>query len=180
MDTKKRGGKHIACHLFVVMSFFISMSQLHHSGLSGCWHSRLLLRLVADEALSGQEHTCYRSSVLQSHTLYLGVHYDSALATGVEDNLTQRLLDSAAYDVDTSLLIGIVALEILELFLSTDVSSTATDNNTFLAGCTSSAECIVATILLFLHLHLGVSTDIEHCNTTAELAQTLLQLLFVV
>ena len=133
MDTKKRGGKHIACHLFVVMSFFISMSQLHHSGLSGCWHSRLLLRLVADEALSGQEHTCYRSSVLQSHTLYLGrvddtscaqvfvlvltgivtkvalalanlVHYDSALATGVEDNLTQRLLDSAAYDVDTSLI----------------------------------------------------------------------------
>ena len=145
---KKRGGKQHGLPPLRGYEFLISMSLLHHSGLSG-WHGRLLLRLVADEAFGGQEHTSHRSGILQSHALYLGgvddtslaqvfvlvltgivaevalalanlVHHDSALATGVEDDLAQRLLDGATYDVDTRLLIGVVALEVLELFLSTD------------------------------------------------------------
>lgn len=116
---------------------------LHHARLGGHNWS-LLIGLVDDKALGGKEHTSDRSRVLKSYTSNLGrvddtgstqvlidvlasvvtevalaltylVDYDSTLATGVGYNLTQRLLDGAAYDIDTSLLIGVVALEVLSL-----------------------------------------------------------------
>ena len=184
---------------------------LHHATHARCTahrHSRLLLGLVANEALGGEEHTGNRSGVLQSNTSHLGRIDDASLAqvlvlvqTGIvtevslaltnllydngtflasiADNLTQRLLDGTADDIDTRLLVGIVTLYAGQSLLSTDIGRTTTGNDTFLDGCTGSAESIVNAILLLLHLYLAVSTYVEYCYATCQFGKTLLQLLLV-
>ena len=78
------------------------------------------------------------------------------------------------------IIVGIVALHILQGLLSADVGSTTTSYNTFLDGSTGSAKSIVNTILLLLHLNLRVSTYVEYCYATSQLSQTLLQFLLIV
>ncbi len=81
------------------------------------------------------------------------IYYYSTFATCISDNLTERLLNSTANDVDTCLLVCVLTLKVLQCFLSTDVSGTTTNNYTLFHCSTSSAECIVNTILLLLHLY---------------------------
>ena len=110
---------------------------------SCCWSCWSWLWFVNQYALCCQEQACDRSSVLQCDTLNLGwindtclahilvnvlasivtevtftltnlVDYDTALATGVGNNLTERLLDGTLYDADTSGLICIVTLQVLQ------------------------------------------------------------------
>lgn len=150
--------------------------KLHHGGLTSGHGRSLLLWLVNDEALRGEEHACDRSGILQSHTLNLGriddtsltqvleliltgivtevtlaltylIDNHSALAAGIGNNLTQRLLNGTANDIDTCLLISVVALQAFQLFLSTDIGSTATDDDTFLCSRTCSAESVINTVL---------------------------------
>ena len=121
------------------MQYFFKASLHHatHSWLSHR-HCGLLLRLVTDQTLGCEEHASNRSGVLKSHTLHLCriyntflakifidvfssivtkvtftlanlLNHDSTFATSVLNDLTQRLFDGTNYDVDTSLLIGIVA-----------------------------------------------------------------------
>ena len=109
---------------------FILCEKLHHSAFRHCRSSWSRFRDVYDTALGSQEHTCYRCSVLESHTAYLGrvddtglehVHIltgtgivtEIALAltnlldnhatvnTCVSGNLTEWLLNSTGYDMDT-------------------------------------------------------------------------------
>ena len=157
--------------------------KLHHAGLTSGHGRSLFLRLIYDEALRCEEHACDRSGVLQSHTLYLGrvddtsltqvleliltgivtevtlaltylVNNHGALAASIGNNLTQRLLNGTANDIDTCLLISVVALQAFQLFLSADIGSTATDDDTFLCSRTCSAESVINTVLLLLHLNL--------------------------
>ena len=101
-----------------------------HAWCTAHRHSGLLFGLVNDEALSGEEHASDTGSILQSHTGYLGriddtsltqvlvfvetgivtevalalanlLYDDGTLFASIADNLTQRLLNSAADDVDT-------------------------------------------------------------------------------
>ena len=51
-------------------------------------------------------------------------------------------------------LISVVALEILQSLLSTDVSGTTTYYDTFLNGSTCCAQGIVYAVFLLLHLYL--------------------------
>ena len=104
-------------------------------------HSRsFILRLVTDKAFSSEEHACYRSSILKSNTLYLSwidnasctqifinilasvvakvtfalanlLNNYSTFATSVLYNLTKWFLYGTTYDVDTSLLVCIIALD---------------------------------------------------------------------
>ena len=81
---------------------------LHHAAL---WHcrSRFLLRDVHDAALRGKEHTCNRSSVLESYTGNLGrvdetglEHVDIFIGAGIVAEiilaLTDLLDDDASFD----------------------------------------------------------------------------------
>ena len=171
--------------------------------------SRCRFRLVNQYTLCCQEQTSNRSCIFQSYTLYLSRVYDTslthilvdiltgivtkvtlalaylinnyrALATCIGYNLAQRLLDSTLYDADTCCLISVITLHILQCLESTDISSTTTSNDTFLDSCTGSAESIVNTILLFLHLNLRVGTYIKDSYTTGELSQTLLKFLLII
>ena len=115
-------------------------SRLHHTTHSAAHtrihrrHSSSLFFFLSDHALSSQEHTCDRSSVLQCYASYLSwVDYTSlaqiletvltsvvtevALAflhflndngtflTSVSYDLAKRLLDSALNDLDTCSLV---------------------------------------------------------------------------
>ena len=98
-----------------------TLQLLHHSAHSRCtthW-GRILLGLIHDEALGGEEHACDRGSVLKSNASHLGrvnhtslaqvfeyvgagiitevafalahlLYYHGTLATGICDNLTQK------------------------------------------------------------------------------------------
>ena len=180
-----------------------------HTWSTAHWHCRLLLRLVNNQAFGCQEHTCDAGCVLKCNTSNLGRIDDTSLtqilvyigtsvvtevaltltnflndygtlATSIGNNLAQRLLNGTTDDVHTCLLVGIVALYILQGLLSADVGSTTTCYNTFLDGSTGSAKSIVNTILLLLHLNLRVSTYVEYCYATSQLSQTLLQFLLIV
>ena len=128
------------------------VADLHHATHTRlcCGHHRLLLGLIDDEALRGEEHASDGCCVLQGYASHLGrvddtscaeilvdvlagivtvvalaladlINHHGTLATSVGDNLAQRLLDSAADDVDTRLLVGILTLEVGEYLLSADV-----------------------------------------------------------
>src|SRR3712207_1670637 len=197
------------CLCDVVKHPLLLYECLHHSRLC-TWHGgSVLLGFIGDEALCGEEHACDRGCVLQSYTSNLGwvddtfltkilvnlgtcivtevalalaylIYYHSTFATCVGYNLAQRLLDGTLHDVDTRLLIGIVALQAFQGLLCTYVSGTATYYNTFLDGSTCSTESIVYAILLLLHLYLRVGTYIEYSHATRQFCQALLQLLLIV
>src|SRR3712207_8373295 len=65
----------------------------------------------------------------------------------VGHNLTKRLLNGTFDNVDTGLLVLILALQALQSCQGTDVSSTTTGYNALFDGCTSSAQSVVNTIL---------------------------------
>ena len=82
--------------------------------------------------------------------------------------------------MDTCGLVIILTLEILQCLGGTDVGDTSTRKVTFLYSGTGGVESILNPVLLLLHLHLGVGTDIEHGHTASQFSQALLQLLLVV
>ncbi len=187
------------------------MLALHHAAHSRCAHGHfgLVLLLVADDALSGEEHAGHAGCILQSDTGYLGgvyyagsaqvaeclvlgivaveafafaylVYDDCTFHTCVGADLTERFLDGAADNGDTGIFISVVAVQVLQSLLCADVGHTATRYDTFLDGCAGSTEGVVAAVLLFFLLCLAGSTDFQYAYTAGELGQTFLQLLLVV
>src|SRR3712207_230068 len=98
----------------------------------------------------------------------------------VGHNLTKRLLNGTFDNVDTGLLVLILALQALQSCQGTDVSSTTTGYNALFDGCTSSAQSVVNTIFLLLHFHFRVGTYVEYSHATCQFGQTLLQFLLVI
>ena len=82
--------------------------------------------------------------------------------------------------MNTSGLILVVTLEILQNLCSTDVSYTATRKITFLHCSTSCVQCILDAVLLLFHLYLSSSTYIKYSYTAGEFAETLLKFLLIV
>ena len=82
--------------------------------------------------------------------------------------------------MNTCSLVLILTLEILKHLSSTDVSHTATWKITFLDCCAGCIQCILNTVFLLLHLHLGSCTYIEDSDTAGEFAETLLKFLLVI
>ena len=137
----------------------IILHHAAHTWSTAHWHCWFWSWLVNDKALCCEEETCDRSCILESYTRNLcriddtccaeileliltGIvtevtlaltnllNDNGTLATSVEYNLAERLLDCTLNDVDTSLLVGIVALQTLKSLKCTDVCCTATGNNT--------------------------------------------------
>ena len=122
------------------------------------------------------------TSVVSEGTLAVtNTLYDySTLLSSISYDLTERLLDSTLDDLDTRALVVGVALELLNRRDSADVSGTTTRYGTLFDRCTCSAERILDTILLLLHLDLAASTYVEDGNTARELSKTLLELLTII
>ena len=100
--------------------------------------------------------------------------------TGVGNDLTERLFDSAFNDFDTCGFIVVVAYKTFESLDTTDVANTSTGNDTLGDSGASCRKCVINAVFLLFHLNLRGSTDVENGNTTCELGKTLLEFLAVV
>ena len=139
--------------------------------------------ILTDFAFCCQEHTCNRRCVLKSHTRHLSRVDDSALEevlifagacvvaivalavldvlnddgafqTCVGNNLAQRLLDGTFYNLDTSVLIVVVAVEVLKSRNAAHVSHATARNDAFSHSRACCAQRVVYTVFLLLHLNL--------------------------
>ena len=79
-----------------------------------------------------------------------------------------------------SLLIIVLALEVLQSLGRTDVCHAASWKISFLDCCTGRVQSILDTVFLLFHLHLSGSAHIEDSHTAGELSETLLKFLLVV
>ena len=146
---------------------FTKLHHSTHSGLT-CGHSGSRLGFVYQNALGREEQARDRGGVLQSDACHLGRVYDTSLAqvlilvgagiiaevalalaylvdhhgaftSSVGYNLAQGFLNGALHDLDTCLLIGVSALQVLQGSQGADVSGTTTRYDTFLENASSDA-----------------------------------------
>src|SRR3954471_2302821 len=186
-------------------------SEVHaaHAAVAAGHGRSVLLRLVGDDGLGGEEERRDGGGVLQRRPGHLGrvddagrdqVHVlagggveapagvgvadllrdDATLEAGVDRDLLQRRLERDPHDVGTGLL---VALE-LELLESDGgglrQSNATTGDDALLDGGLGVAHRVLDAVLALLQLHLGGGTGLDDRNTAGQLGQALLQLLAVV
>src|SRR5580704_13116117 len=164
---------------------------------------------VGHQSFSGEHQTGDRSCVLESETRNLGwidyaslnqvtvlagvgveaevvvfrfanaANHHRAFVSGVVNDLTHGLFESALHDVDAN---GFVIVQ-LELFERRDAANqryAAAGNNAFLDRRACGVHGVLNTSLLFLQLGLGGCGDFNYGDAAYQLGQTLLQLLAVV
>src|SRR6185503_18893226 len=107
------------------------------------------------------------------------VHHDRAFHAAVLRDLTQRLLDRAADDVDAELLLR-RDLELLERRQRADERHAAARDDALLDGRAGRMQRVLDASLLLLHLGLGGRADLDHGDAADELGEALLQLLAIV
>ena len=165
-----------------------------HSG-STHRHFWFIFFLFHNYTFCSQEHTCNRSGIFQSYTSYLSriyhtgsvqvfvnistgivtevtftfayfLYYYCTFLTCIGNNLTKRFLDGTLDNLDTGCFVFIIALQTFQCFRSTDVSYATARNDTFFDSCTSSTQCIIHTVFLFLHFNFRSGTYIKNSYTT--------------
>ena len=82
--------------------------------------------------------------------------------------------------MDTCKLVFVIAFKVFQGLGCTDVSHTATRDDTFLDCRTGCVQCILYPVFLLFHLDLGSRTYIEDCYTAGEFAETFLEFLPVI
>src|SRR6185503_3252284 len=107
------------------------------------------------------------------------VHHDRAFHAAVLRDLTQRLLDRAADDVDAELLLR-RDLELLERRQRADERHAAARDDALFDGRARRVQRVLDASLLLLHLGLGGRADLDDRDAADELRQPLLQLLAIV
>src|SRR5450631_3410506 len=170
----------------------------------------LLLRNLGDHRLGGDQQACDRSRALDRRTHDLGrvddaladeiavfaglrveapvvlvlledlADNDRAVFAGIGGDLAGRGLDRLADDLDAVLLVFVGGLHPLEGLGRAQQRDAAARQNAFLdrgAGC---MHRVVDAILALLHLNFGRPAHADHCNTTGEFRQSLLELLYVI
>ena len=107
--------------------------------------------------------------------------YDhAALDTRICGNLTERLLDCTCDDMYTRKFVFIVTFKVFQSFGGTDITYSATRNNTFFDSRAGCIQCILHPVFLFLHFDFGSRAYIKHCDTAGEFAKTFLKFLPVI
>src|SRR3954449_12332461 len=186
-------------------------SEVHaaHAAVAAGHGRSVLLRLVGDDGLGGEEERRNGGGVLQRRTGDLGrvddagrdqVHvlagggveapagvgvadllrHDATLEAGVDRDLLQWRLERDAHDVGTG---GLVTLE-LELVERDGgglrESDATTGDDALLDGGLGVPDGVLDAVLALLELHLGRGAGLDDGDATGQLGQALLQLLAVV
>src|SRR3954452_14091436 len=106
-------------------------------------------------------------------------YHDRALGARVLGDHPNRLLECPPNNLDPDLLI-LGALELVQSHLSADQCNTAAGHDAFLDCSAGGVQRVLNPSLLFFHLGLGSSADVDHGDSAGELGQPLLQLLAIV
>src|SRR5262249_15135914 len=104
---------------------------------------------------------------------------DRAFDAGVFHDLADRGFQSLADDVDTSLLVFVIALG-LDRPGGLEQGSAAARHDAFLDRSAGGVASVVNAVLALFHFHFRGAADLDDGNAASELGETLLQLLTVV
>src|SRR5690606_7202800 len=104
---------------------------------------------------------------------------DRALDACIVGDLADRRLQRTLDDLDSGILIVVVALDV-DRVGGPEQSDATARNHAGLDGRAGRVESVVDAVLALLHLDLGGAADLDHRNAAGELRQTLLQLLAVI
>src|SRR5471030_33211 len=115
-----------------------------------------------------------------TRTLLDLVDYYAWLVAGVGNDLTQWRFNSATQQLDTNVLIGVVAFQFGDSLQSANQCHATARYHAFFNGCTSSVQGVFNAGFLLFHFNFGTSANLDHRNAARQLGQTLLQFLFVV
>src|ERR687894_448362 len=187
-------------------------SEVHaaHAAVATAGHGRsVLLRLVGDDGLGGEEERRDGGGVLQRRAGHLGgvddpagdqVHVltaggveapagvgvadllrdDATLEAGVDRDLLQRRLERDAHDVGTGRLVTL-ELELVERDCrGLRESDATTGDDALFDGGLRVAHRVLDAVLALLELDLGRGAGLDDGDATGQLGQALLQLLAVV
>src|SRR3954466_9047037 len=186
-------------------------SEVHaaHAAVAAGHGRSVLLRLVGDDGLGGEEERRDGGGVLQRRAGHLGgvddpagdqVHVlagggveapanlgvadllrdDATLVAGVDGDLLQRRLERDAHDVGTGRLVTL-ELELVERDgRGLRESDATTGDDALLDGGLGVADGVLDAVLALLELDLGRGAGLDDGDATGQLGQALLQLLAVV
>lgn len=90
---------------------------------------------------------------------------NGTVETSILSDLTNRSLQGAANDIDTTLLIFIDAIQTFKRFRCIKECRTTTRNNTFLNSCAGSMQSIINAIFAFFNFDFSCTANFNHCNT---------------
>src|SRR6266705_2643921 len=108
------------------------------------------------------------------------VQHHRGLFARVGDDLAQGLFQGTAHDLDAGLLVGVVALDLVQGAAGTDVGHAAAGDDAFLDRRTGRVQRVLDAGLSFLHLDFGRSAHLDDRHAAGELGHPLLQLFLVV
>src|SRR5579859_7704414 len=108
------------------------------------------------------------------------VEHHRRLIAGIGDDPAQRLFQSAHYDLDTRVLVVVLALELADCDAGTNQRDAAASDDAFLDSRTRRVQCIFYASLLFLHFDFGRGTNLDQRDASGQLCDAFLQLFLVV
>src|SRR5262245_15390987 len=183
--------------------------EVHIAAARDAGRRLLLLGLVRDDRLGGEEQSGDRCGVLHRRAGDLGrvddarldhvhvlagrrvqaearlqrldlLHHNAALEAGVDGDLLQRRLDRDAHDVRPGRLVA-AQVELLErLDRRLQQGHATTGDDALLNGGLGVADRVFDAVLTLLELHFGGRTRLDDRDAAGQLRQALLQLLPVV
>src|SRR4051812_16610116 len=185
-------------------------SEVHAAHAAGrvAGRSSVLLRLVGDDRLGGEEQRRDGRGVLQRRAGDLGrvddpgldqvlvlarggvqtlargevadlLRHDAALEAGVDRDLLERGLQRDLDDVRAGGLVAVQAETLEQAGTGLQQGDAATGDDALLDGRLRVADGVLDAVLALLELDLGRRTGLDHRNTAGQLGQALLQLLAV-
>ena len=84
------------------------------------------------------------------------------------------------HDLDTNVLIEVLSLKGLKCLGSIEECGSTAWNNTFITGSSGGAECVLDSVLEFLNLNFGGSSNLDDSNTSSKSSKSFLEFLFIV
>src|ERR1019366_2340468 len=136
-----------------------------------------------DDALAHHVDVVARLGVVAEVVLVLLqdlADHDRAVFAGIDRDLTRRVGQRFANDIDAVLLVLVANLDTLERLDRAEQGDATSRQDAFLDRGAGRMHRIIDAIFAFLHLDLGGTAHADHRNPAGELRQPLLQLLFVV
>src|SRR5574343_1308311 len=169
----------------------------------------VVLRSFCHHALGGQHQCRHRSGVLQCSASHLGgvqnTHFDhvaigvvgsveavvalasqhgidhhAGLATGVGHDFAQGGFDGLEHQLDASVLVSVVPLDLASSLTCAQQGHAATGHNAFFHSSAGGVQGVFHAGFLFFHLDFGGGANLDDGHTASQLGHALLQLLTVV